>query len=234
MIGRSDKCDLVLSTRSVSRRHCAIVFNATSVLVRDLDSSNGTFVDETKADAANPLMLWHHSVLQVGKYHFRLSIRSVATNEPLVPVKEDFSDREVAPVKSSDEADSVTETLMTELDALASRLDAPGKDVDAENESGETSETVLIDDRLLPGNSDGDKQEGESRDFTSKAIEDKEGEDKEGANKEEPGKDVEGSVEGSVEDSKVEPQKLPAHLRPKGPRDSQDAASQALKNFFTR
>lgn len=50
LIGRSDECDLVLSGREVSRRHCQVVKTGDGFMVEDLGSSNGTFVDRRKVD----------------------------------------------------------------------------------------------------------------------------------------------------------------------------------------
>jgi pSer/pThr/pTyr-binding forkhead associated (FHA) protein len=47
-IGRSDANVLVIRHDSVSARHCEILVYGTEVIVRDLDSSNGTFVDGAK------------------------------------------------------------------------------------------------------------------------------------------------------------------------------------------
>ena len=47
-VGRSDANILVIHHASVSARHCEILVYGTEVIVRDLDSSNGTFVEGTK------------------------------------------------------------------------------------------------------------------------------------------------------------------------------------------
>ena len=44
--GRTAQCDLQLDDPSVSRRHCVIAFNDGVLHVRDLDSANGTFINE--------------------------------------------------------------------------------------------------------------------------------------------------------------------------------------------
>ena len=44
LVGQSAACDVVLRDRQVSRRHLAIDFTAKGMRLRDLDSTNGTFV----------------------------------------------------------------------------------------------------------------------------------------------------------------------------------------------
>lgn len=47
-VGRGDANVLVIHHKSVSARHCEILVYGTEVIVRDLDSSNGTFVNGAK------------------------------------------------------------------------------------------------------------------------------------------------------------------------------------------
>jgi len=48
VIGRDAACDLQVPTPSVSRHHCEVVIEDTACLVRDLNSSNGVFVNEKR------------------------------------------------------------------------------------------------------------------------------------------------------------------------------------------
>ena len=47
-LGRRPEADLRIAARDVSRRHCQIVISDDGVLVRDLGSSNGTFVNDKR------------------------------------------------------------------------------------------------------------------------------------------------------------------------------------------
>ncbi len=44
-IGRNKSCDLRVSVAEVSREHCELVVEGDRVIIRDLGSSNGTFVN---------------------------------------------------------------------------------------------------------------------------------------------------------------------------------------------
>ena len=45
MIGRSD-CDIVINNGELSTQHVLVAINGTSARLEDLDSTNGTYVDE--------------------------------------------------------------------------------------------------------------------------------------------------------------------------------------------
>ena len=46
LIGRSESCQLRPKSESVSRKHCIIVIRDNRVLIQDLNSRNGTFVND--------------------------------------------------------------------------------------------------------------------------------------------------------------------------------------------
>ena len=50
IIGRSSKCDVQIDQESVSRNHCKIVNTGKTVLMRDLGSTNGTYVNDVPID----------------------------------------------------------------------------------------------------------------------------------------------------------------------------------------
>lgn len=53
VIGRQDDCQLRIPSAQISRHHCEIVTGGAGVRVRDLGSSNGTFVNGQKVDSAD-------------------------------------------------------------------------------------------------------------------------------------------------------------------------------------
>jgi len=48
VLGRSESCDLSFDRKGVSRRHCEIVLRADGLIVRDLGSTHGTFIDGSR------------------------------------------------------------------------------------------------------------------------------------------------------------------------------------------
>lgn len=55
VIGRSPDCDITIDNPAVSRRHATIDFNGSEYILTDLGSSNGTFLNGEKINAAEVL-----------------------------------------------------------------------------------------------------------------------------------------------------------------------------------
>ena len=50
LVGRHEKCDLRVGSPQVSLHHCLVSVHDGAVWVRDLDSTNGTFLDKKRVD----------------------------------------------------------------------------------------------------------------------------------------------------------------------------------------
>ncbi len=82
IVGRSSNVDIVLGRkeRYVSKQHCEIVVVGNRVEIRDLESTNGTFIGETRIGAASTE--WPEDQdINLGGY--KLSLRSVSEGEKL-------------------------------------------------------------------------------------------------------------------------------------------------------
>ena len=64
VVGRDEDCDLRIGSASVSRKHCVIKNSAEGILVTDLGSQNGTFVNDVPIKA--PTLLREGDVLRIG------------------------------------------------------------------------------------------------------------------------------------------------------------------------
>jgi pSer/pThr/pTyr-binding forkhead associated (FHA) protein len=69
-IGRSPGAEFILDAPLVSRLHCQLSATNESVHVKDLDSTNGTFVNGERITSAT---LRAGDVLKVGRVDFRIS-----------------------------------------------------------------------------------------------------------------------------------------------------------------
>jgi len=65
VIGRSPKCEIQVDQESVSRNHCRIRFEGGEFLVRDLGSTNGTYVNDDLVHDEGRLR--HGDQLKVGR-----------------------------------------------------------------------------------------------------------------------------------------------------------------------
>ena len=68
VIGRHQKCQLRPASESVSKHHCAILTHGSRVLVRDFESSNGTFVNGERVRGDRELR--NEDCLEVGPLVF--------------------------------------------------------------------------------------------------------------------------------------------------------------------
>jgi pSer/pThr/pTyr-binding forkhead associated (FHA) protein len=78
-IGRSAPADIVISHRSVSREHCIVGLANDELIVGDLNSTNGTYVDDVRVTRATILPVG--SVLRLGEISMRHSVYSPAEAE---------------------------------------------------------------------------------------------------------------------------------------------------------
>jgi pSer/pThr/pTyr-binding forkhead associated (FHA) protein len=69
-----DLTDESVSSKSVSRRHARILKREDSVLLEDLGSINGTFINGKKLDPYMPEVLSDGDILQVGKIPIEIKI----------------------------------------------------------------------------------------------------------------------------------------------------------------
>jgi diguanylate cyclase (GGDEF)-like protein len=68
LVGRGDECDVVLRTDSVSRKHCLFERTADGIRVKDLESTNGTYVNDVAVGQAG---LRHGDLIKIGDTIFK-------------------------------------------------------------------------------------------------------------------------------------------------------------------
>jgi len=83
-IGKARECDVVLTDRAVSKRHLELTLEGHSVRVRDLNSTNGTYIGKTKVIES---LVPAGSVVLVGRT--RIHLRADDTSEMLTPSEAD-------------------------------------------------------------------------------------------------------------------------------------------------
>lgn len=161
VIGRQEGCDLRPKSETVSRRHCSITLTDSGVVVRDLKSRNGVYVNGSKIE--DEVLLKPGDQLRVGKLEFEVLINYGlgASKKPHVASVKDAVNR-VAGARKNDgdigdwlsEADEVERMrALADPETRQFRLDDTKK-VSAEDlaeeeaeESEEAGETVAAEEK---------------------------------------------------------------------------------------
>lgn len=110
-LGRSPSCDIPLDDEKVSRRHVQLVLEAGRVLLRDLGSRNGTWVDGVRIE--REMELRPGTTFQLGETTIRLDALATAAEAPEI---------EAVDVTSGALDRLVSENAARELIALARAL----------------------------------------------------------------------------------------------------------------
>jgi len=71
IIGRVPECAVVVEDQAVSSEHCALEQRGHGVVVLDLDSTNGTFVNGTPVEPDLAVNVEDEDVLTLGRYSFQ-------------------------------------------------------------------------------------------------------------------------------------------------------------------
>jgi len=126
VVGRRQDCGLRVPTRDVSRQHCEIVLEKGALVVRDLGSTNGTYVNNKRVAEAK-LSAGDH--LAVGPVEFVVQIdgKPEKIEFPVAPARP--AERPTpAPSSAADEVD--TEEIL-DLDELDLDVEEPISAVEA-------------------------------------------------------------------------------------------------------
>lgn len=82
-IGRDEGCHVRLASSLISRKHCSLNSTPNGLVVTDLASQNGTFVNE--AAITEPTLLQPGDMLQVGAILFQVPAPAQKVIEPVLP-----------------------------------------------------------------------------------------------------------------------------------------------------
>lgn len=70
VIGRAAECQLKIASTQVSRRHCRITVTDKEVLIEDLNSANGTYVNQDRLIPGKPTVVQPGTTLHIGPAAF--------------------------------------------------------------------------------------------------------------------------------------------------------------------
>lgn len=141
VIGRGDDCHLKPQSDAVSRRHCVIITTENEVVVRDMNSRNGTFVNGERV--AEESVLLNGDVLRVGPLEFELMIEQKVSK----PKRSKVSDIKEAVARTA-EGSSISST--SELSDVTGWLEE-GDAVAKQKGSDPETRQFRMDDTAGPG-----------------------------------------------------------------------------------
>lgn len=211
-VGRSESCQLRPKSESVSRKHCAIVQKEGRVLLLDLKSRNGTFVNEKQLTPDKAKILKSGDKLRIGQLEFEILIEVGLANA---------KKPEVHSVKEAAERISEQKTSLDSKESFdisswlqeADQIDRPVRF----NNDPDTRQFTMEDTTRLESThlEDGNAEEVGSED--SKELNDSKAD-------EDPNK--------SKRPDKKGPMKLPKQNTGPTTKNTKEAASETLKKYF--
>jgi len=78
LVGRHHTCDVQIDSPRVSRRHCCLTRDRDTVIVRDLGSHNGTFINDVRVDSG---VLHRGESLTIASLRYRLELQGAQPGE---------------------------------------------------------------------------------------------------------------------------------------------------------
>jgi predicted component of type VI protein secretion system len=144
LIGRNDDCHLKPQSEAVSRRHCVIITTNSEVMIRDLNSRNGTYVNGEKITGDTVLL--NGDQVKVGPLEFEMLIEHTAARikHPKVSDIKEAATRIAQTTASSSNHDLSDVTAWLEEADLKAKMETRQFRVDdtATTDSVEDVETV--------------------------------------------------------------------------------------------
>ena len=139
LVGRSEECHLRPQTDAISRRHCLIMMTENEVVVRDLKSRNGTFVNGEKV--AEEAVLLSGDQLRIGPLSFEVVIETAKAKRPKVHDIKEVATRT---------AEGGTSDLTTELDNIDQWLSEADVEDQEKRQSDPETRQFRLDDTSAP------------------------------------------------------------------------------------
>lgn len=122
-IGRQDGCLIRVRSAQVSRRHCEIYEDKGKLMVKDLGSSNGTFVNGKRVLGQQVLNVG--DVLSIGGISLRVDLPTAGTPRPAAgkPAVKPSDTAELAALPVGEADAEIEEEFEVEIDAEPDHLD---------------------------------------------------------------------------------------------------------------
>jgi len=134
LVGRSEEARFRIQQDSVSRRHCEFFTTDDAVFVRDLGSTNGTFLDDEEIPASTATAVPSGTVVRVGGVAFRVEYESAVSppadqpGDDTVPLPAPAADAAADDAAPSDQPDTAFAGLAPADESPAAAGDWPAAD----------------------------------------------------------------------------------------------------------
>ena len=207
LVGRSESCQLRPKSESVSRKHCIIVLKDNRVLIQDLKSRNGTYVNDKRLPIDKAKVLNAGDQIRIGKLAFEL----VVEHGLQAPKKPEVANMEDAAARTVEAGSHDSRFEEVDVDAWldeADQIDRVRKLTDPETRQFQLDSSV----REAAAEQDSESDSGDSTELSVSDIEDSKVKKKR---------------------EKKKPGKLPKDFQKAMTDNSRDAADNALKRFFS-
>jgi pSer/pThr/pTyr-binding forkhead associated (FHA) protein len=220
LIGRSESCQLRPKSESVSRKHCIIVLKDNRVLIQDLKSRNGTYVNDKRLPTDKAKVLAGGDQLRVGKLSFEVVIEH-GLQAPKKPEVADMGDAAARTVEAGSHDSRFEEVDVDSWLNEADQIDRVRKLSDPETRQFQIKSGVIT--------------EGEGVAEADDSDDDDSDDDGVGAGGDSTDLSVSESTDASDKKKrdKKKPGKLPKGFQKSITDNSRDAADTALKRFFS-
>lgn len=117
VVGRDEGCQIRMASSEISRRHCVLRSSSVGIVVKDLESRNGTFVNDVAVEGE--VTLKPGDVLKIGPIVFQVPPVSVPASES--------SPADAGPRPKKSSPSFPTEPRPTESHGVGARAAAVGK-----------------------------------------------------------------------------------------------------------
>jgi len=216
LIGRSESCQLRPKSESVSRKHCILAIHEGRLLLQDLKSRNGTYVNDKRLPPDKAKVLKQGDVLRIGRLRFEVVIDHGlgAAKKPEVKDVADAAKRTVGSGSSDSRFEEVDVTSWLDeadaIDRVRKKNDPDTRQLSLEEHRAGNAGPES--DELSVNNAGTDVKEEDS----AKAA-----------------ADLEEKSSRSSPPTKGKPGKIPESMKLAMKDSSRDAADDALKKFFS-
>ena len=162
-VGRGSDNDVVLGSKEVSRNHAVLSVLNGKLYVKDLDSSNGTFINEQRIDGNKSRHLEANDTLGFASFAFTVTPVTVAVDEAVV------DEAVEQPVVAEEPMVERESTVDTDADKPEMVIDAPDVNSEPTAEVKPVVKETMVTD-VLPSANDSDTTPVQQADITESKI----------------------------------------------------------------